>query len=191
MADFWDTIERHPALRALLLLGGLAGGLQATGWLYDKALTAASNLPRLKEVSAQENDAPGIGFRELQIELRRLRCYSGPIDGRWGEQSRLAFTEFLEATDQIDSVETPTPLATAFGLFQRAPDEVCASSHPMNQGSALRRLSLSNAAYRSRCRSQIFWLPIWEETAECRELKLVRDEAARKVESMGIQPEAP
>jgi hypothetical protein len=45
--------------------------------------------------------------RAVQEELRRVGCYSGAIDGRWGPRSRAAISSFLERANAMLQAEKP------------------------------------------------------------------------------------
>ncbi len=68
--------------------------------------------------------------RTIQRELKRVRCYGGPIDGSWGDRSRTAMQRFIErANASLPVVEPDTVLLTLL----RAHDNVTCGSCPSGQ----------------------------------------------------------
>ena len=58
--------------------------------------------------TAKPREEPDIS-RELQKELQRVGCYTGPIDGQWGPKSEAALRSFLRITGDAKTVPRPEP----------------------------------------------------------------------------------
>jgi hypothetical protein len=58
--------------------------------------------------AAKPREEPAVS-RELQKELQRVGCYSGPIDGQWGPQSEAALRSFLRITGDAKTAPRPEP----------------------------------------------------------------------------------
>jgi hypothetical protein len=57
-----------------------------------------------------------------QVELKRLSCYAGKIDGVWGSKSRAAISMFNERSDSSFHLNESVELLTA---LKKAPDGLC------------------------------------------------------------------
>jgi hypothetical protein len=49
-----------------------------------------------------------IGWRDLQIELKRVGCDPGTTDGKWGAKARSALSEFVKRSRIALATEEPT-----------------------------------------------------------------------------------
>ena len=47
----------------------------------------------------------------MQKELKRVGCYSGEVDGKWGEGTRDAVQEFADESKMVLSTSEPTEVA--------------------------------------------------------------------------------
>jgi hypothetical protein len=61
--------------------------------------------------------------RELQRELQRVGCYSGNIDGHWGDGSRAALERFAKRTDSNFKADEPS--RKALEAVEEATKRVC------------------------------------------------------------------
>jgi peptidoglycan hydrolase-like protein with peptidoglycan-binding domain len=78
-----------------------------------RALPDASVVAALPETQAAPTAVPGLEGRQLilalQTELNRVGCYTGTIDGDWGNMSRLAVEAFSESAGVAVAATDPTP----------------------------------------------------------------------------------
>ena len=58
--------------------------------------------------AAKPHEEPDVS-RELQKELQRVGCYSGPIDGQWGPKSEAALRSFLRIIGDANTAPRPEP----------------------------------------------------------------------------------
>jgi uncharacterized caspase-like protein len=57
------------------------------------------------------SDEPNPMTQSVQKELKRVGCYSGEIDGKWGEGTRDAIQEFADQSKMVLSTSEPTEIA--------------------------------------------------------------------------------
>jgi hypothetical protein len=69
--------------------------------------------------------------REIQRELKRVGCYTGRLDGAWGEQSRAAMMAFISRVNA--SLPTTEPDVILLSLVKGHGGEVCGVSCPPSQ----------------------------------------------------------
>jgi hypothetical protein len=68
---------------------------------------------------------------EIQKELKRVGCYTGRLDGSWGEQSRAAMLAFIQRVNA--SLPTTEPDVILLSLVKGHSGEVCGVSCPPSQ----------------------------------------------------------
>ena len=61
----------------------------------------------------------------LQRELKRVGCYTGEIDGKWGEGTRDALQEFADQSNMLLSTSEPTEVA--LNVLVASKESVCSS----------------------------------------------------------------
>ncbi len=69
--------------------------------------------------------------RELQLELKRVGCYQGEVDGQWGAGSRRAMTAFTERVNATLPVEEPDYILLT--LVQGHQAAACGKACPAGQ----------------------------------------------------------
>jgi hypothetical protein len=97
---------------------------------------AASAVSRQPLQSIKPND-PRVRselVRDLQLELRRVGCYSGPISGTWSPSSIRAMTALTERLNA--SLPVNEPDYVLLSLVTAQPGQVCGSGCPAGQVSA-------------------------------------------------------
>jgi uncharacterized caspase-like protein len=57
------------------------------------------------------SDEPNPMTQSMQKELKRVGCYSGEVDGKWGEGTRDAVQEFADESKMVLSTSEPTEVA--------------------------------------------------------------------------------
>lgn len=85
--------------------------------------------PAPSPVPAAAKPAPadkGALARELQLELRRVGCYGGEINGIWTPNTRKAMKAFTERVNATLPVESPDDILLS--LVRAHQDEACAGS---------------------------------------------------------------
>jgi peptidoglycan hydrolase-like protein with peptidoglycan-binding domain len=91
--------------------------------------------PAPSPVPAAAKPAPadkGTLARELQLELRRVGCYGGEINGIWTPNTRKAMKAFTERVNATLPVEKPDDILLS--LVRAHQDEACAGSCPPGHG---------------------------------------------------------
>jgi hypothetical protein len=74
--------------------------------------------------------------RTIQRELKRVRCYNGPIDGSWGDRSRNAMQRFIErANASLPTVEPDGVLLTLLQAHATVTCGTCPSGQTLVDGS--------------------------------------------------------
>ncbi len=81
--------------------------------------------------------------RSLQVELKRVGCYSGAADGDWGGASKRAMTSFLQKVNATLPVEVPDYILLT--LLQGHTDKACGIECPSGQNFAADGRCISNA----------------------------------------------
>lgn len=84
----------------------------------ETALRAPVNPPTASSPGIQRQLA-----REIQSELKRVGCYSGRLDGSWGERSRSAMATFMARVNA--SLPTNEPDVFLLSLIKGQTDAVC------------------------------------------------------------------
>lgn len=107
-----------------------------------------------------EDDQVGLATR-LQQELRRIGCYTGPVDGKWGSRSRRAARAFAAAIDA--SLVTREPDAALLMLAEKYENRACgapceAGFIPNDAGQCIRSRSIEVASRTEPTGSE--WLPL-------------------------------
>ncbi len=77
----------------------------------------ASDRP-LNSAAEPSVDLNSINVREMQVQLKRLGCYRGIIDGEIGSQTKAAFIRFLTLTDAdlaLEDIGTASAVGTLLG----------------------------------------------------------------------------
>ena len=69
--------------------------------------------------------------KELQRELKRVGCYEGEINGRWGAESKRAMSDFTDRVNATLPVEEPDHILLA--LVQGHAARICGKSCPSGQ----------------------------------------------------------
>ncbi|MGH6816418.1 MAG: caspase family protein [Hyphomicrobiaceae bacterium] len=86
--------------------------------------TAAVAKEGAKEDAKLPSRQPDAEFvRKLQSELRRVGCYTGRIDGKWGDEGRAALTDFARHSKVSPVGEEPSVVALDAVSSQK--DRVC------------------------------------------------------------------
>lgn len=98
---------------------------------HTTRVVSAVSLPGQRVSAPRVPKLSVTGIRDLQNELKRLGCYSGPIDGDWGPASRYAAARFTGAVNAALPIDKPEPALLALA---RRHDGACAK--PM-QSSAI------------------------------------------------------
>ncbi|HJU30636.1 MAG TPA: hypothetical protein VJ740_04250, partial [Hyphomicrobiaceae bacterium] len=75
--------------------------------------------PAVNPATAQKEPV-SIG-RQLQMELRRVGCYGGAIDGHWNAATRQGMKTFTDRVNAKLPVERPDPILLALVQSQREP----------------------------------------------------------------------
>lgn len=66
--------------------------------------------------------------RQIQAELKRVGCYTGKLDGSWGDRSRSAMAAFIGRVNAVLPTEEPDVILLS--LIKGHPGEVCGVSCP-------------------------------------------------------------
>jgi hypothetical protein len=69
--------------------------------------------------------------REIQAELKRVGCYSGSLDGSWGERSRSAMATFISRVNA--SLPTTEPDVFLLSLIKGQSSTVCGPACGLNE----------------------------------------------------------
>jgi hypothetical protein len=95
--------------------------------------TLPSRSAALAAASASDADAKTqqLLAREIQKELKRVGCYTGRLDGSWGEQSRAAMMAFITRVNAL--LPTTEPDVILLSLVKGHSGEVCGISCPPSQ----------------------------------------------------------
>jgi hypothetical protein len=93
-----------------------------------RAVTPGSRLTSSKPADA---DARRELTRDLQRELKRVGCYEGEINGRWGAEAKRAMSAFTDRVNATLPVEEPDFILLA--LVQGHPAPTCGNSCPAGQ----------------------------------------------------------
>jgi len=72
--------------------------------------------------------------RDLQAELRRVGCYSGPLDGQWNQSTRKAMSSFNQHVNAMLPVEEPDYVLLT--LVERYMDRACGQGCTAGQAPA-------------------------------------------------------
>jgi hypothetical protein len=70
--------------------------------------------------------------RDIQIELSRVGCYVGEIDGVWGTGSKRAASIFMDRVNA--ALPTQEPDVFLLSLLRAENDEICGAACPQGQG---------------------------------------------------------
>lgn len=74
--------------------------------------------------------------RTIQRELKRVRCYTGPIDGSWGERSKAAMQRFIErANASLPIIEPDNVLLTLLQAHASVTCGTCPAGQTLVDGS--------------------------------------------------------
>jgi hypothetical protein len=88
--------------------------------------------------------------REIQTELKRVGCYSGRLDGSWGDRSRSAMTTFMARVNA--QLPTTEPDVFLLSLIKGQTNAVCGPTCGSNEVSAggrcVARTVVADAAHR-------------------------------------------
>ncbi len=96
----------------------------ATAPLDTAALvTVATPVPPPAAVPAQGADIQRRLAREIQAELKRVGCYTGRLDGTWGDRSRSAMTTFMARVNA--QLPTTEPDVFLLSLIKGQKESVC------------------------------------------------------------------
>jgi peptidoglycan hydrolase-like protein with peptidoglycan-binding domain len=71
------------------------------------------------------SDEPNPMTQSMQKELKRVGCYSGEVDGKWGEGTRDAVQEFADESKMVLSTSEPTEVA--LNVLTASKTGVCSS----------------------------------------------------------------
>lgn len=90
--------------------------------------------------------------REIQQELKRVGCYSGRLDGNWGEQSRAAMQTFIEHVNASLPTHEPDVFLLSLIKTQAQPvcGPICAPADTASAGRCVARQQVANAEQRHR-----------------------------------------
>jgi hypothetical protein len=75
--------------------------------------------PPSSTVPAPKRDAAPTVVHQIQLELQRLGCYTGSIDGRWSEPTQRAMQELGERLNVLRPVDTPDYIMLALARDQQ------------------------------------------------------------------------
>jgi peptidoglycan hydrolase-like protein with peptidoglycan-binding domain len=92
---------------------------------------AVAALPDGNKKSAERSvgsDEPDAMTQSMQKELKRVGCYSGEVDGKWGEGTRDAIQEFADESKMVLSTSQPTEIA--LNVLAASKAGVCSKSEP-------------------------------------------------------------
>jgi hypothetical protein len=81
---------------------------------------------------ATAGDTPRVALaRDIQRELKRVGCYLGDVDGRWGGGSKRAILTFMDRVNA--SLPTREPDVFMLSLLRAQNESVCGPSCPLGQ----------------------------------------------------------
>ena len=67
--------------------------------------------------------------RLIQVELKRIGCDPGPIDGRWGQKGQLALVSIANSSDEaVRRHANDNPSETLLGVLQAVDEQMCQQS---------------------------------------------------------------
>lgn len=83
--------------------------IPALDWQTTTAAASADAASRVPDVSAQgaSLEVQRQLARQIQIELKRVGCYGGRIDGSWGDRSREAMVTFMARVNAVLPTREP------------------------------------------------------------------------------------
>lgn len=170
---------------AVFIIGALQFLFGAVSSAYTWTQSVADDMQAqarlINEAAEQAEDLAT--NKEFQSNLTRLGCYHGNIDGIWGQQSRIALADFLDALGKADQFGDTVKVTDARKLFAEAADGVCAAAR---RAAVLRTYRTAHNAYLRRCVKHFLVFPIELATADCTELKRERDNSAQSLAEFGI-----
>jgi uncharacterized caspase-like protein len=79
-------------------------------------------------------DEPDQMTERVQKELKRVGCYSGEVDGKWGEGTRDALQSFADESNLVLSTSEPTEVA--LNILGASKEGVCSSKSGTSKKSA-------------------------------------------------------
>jgi uncharacterized caspase-like protein len=118
----------------------------------EPPITVAA-LPEAKK-SAQRSvgsDEPNPMTQSMQKELKRVGCYSGEVDGKWGEGTRDAIQEFADESKMVLSTSEPTEVA--LNVLTASKTGVCSSKSDSGEKTAQKSSKSRKQARSSSSRS--------------------------------------
>jgi len=186
---FRERLAQKPLLELvaglLLMVGALQFIFGAIASAYTWSQRIAQNYQRealLIRESAEKAEEEGIN-REFQSALIRLGCYEGNVDGVWGDQSKTALTEFLDAIGKTERYGTSVKVSDARALFAESQDGVCTR---VRRTASLRRYRTVHNDFLGQCMGHFLFVPFEKTSPACTTLKSQRDEAARTLKALGV-----
>jgi hypothetical protein len=123
----------QPGLRRPVssLAFGAAMPTEPTVQVAPATLPSRAATPAAAPASDADANTQQLLARAIQKELKRVGCYTGRLDGSWGEQSRGAMMAFITRVNA--SLPTTEPDVILLSLVKGHSGEVCGISCPPSQ----------------------------------------------------------
>ncbi|MEQ1648340.1 MAG: caspase family protein [Hyphomicrobiaceae bacterium] len=160
---FWNTvkdshdkasllayIERYPTGTFISLARVYLERIEEKASAAHKVVVGAvpnSNVSASDSLAASQTLPPPDQSRQLQLELKRVGCYQGPIDGTWGEKSRSALDAFKRYA-KVQEIDRPIyeHLAEIKSRNARVCPLVCDGDEQENEGKCVAKARPSSKA---------------------------------------------